>query len=178
MSESGGDNSIFTADATSGESIGRGVLRFRPDDRWAFEAGGEAAYNFLDSATPLKRTASPSRCPPPRSRSRSCAARSSARPPGGPARTSPSRRACASRSRKSASRATATRRKSFVYPKPRVRRPGRRGPATSSACALEREVGQLDFGDFVASADIDIGQVEGGNPDLEPQQGQRLRGRL
>ena len=32
----------------------------------------------------------------------------------------------------------------------------------------ERQVGQLDFGDFVASADIDIGQVEGGNPDLEP----------
>jgi outer membrane receptor protein involved in Fe transport len=29
-------------------------------------------------------------------------------------------------------------------------------------------VGQLDFGDFVASADIDIGQVEAGNPDLEP----------
>ena len=46
-----GDTSTFTADGTSGESIGRVVLRYRPDDRWAYEVGGEAAYNFLDSAT-------------------------------------------------------------------------------------------------------------------------------
>ena len=27
------------------------ILRFRPDNRWSFETGGEVAYNFLDSAT-------------------------------------------------------------------------------------------------------------------------------
>jgi hypothetical protein len=32
-----------------------------------------------------------------------------------------------------------------------------------------RRTAGVDFGDFVASSDIDIGQVEGGNPDLEPQ---------
>ena len=31
-------------------------------------------------------------------------------------------------------------------------------------------MGQLDFDDFVASADIDIGEVEAGNPDLAPAQ--------
>ena len=35
---------------------------------------------------------------------------------------------------------------------------------------LEREVGQLDFGDFAASADLEEQNVYGGNVDLEPEQ--------
>ena len=34
ISESSGDSSTFSAAAASGESIGRAVLRFRPNDRW------------------------------------------------------------------------------------------------------------------------------------------------
>jgi outer membrane receptor protein involved in Fe transport len=34
---------------------------------------------------------------------------------------------------------------------------------------LEREVGQLDFSDFVASSALSAGSVHAGNPDLEPQ---------
>lgn len=32
-----------------------------------------------------------------------------------------------------------------------------------------RDVGQLDFGDFVSAASIDDGRIDGGNPDLAPQ---------
>jgi outer membrane receptor protein involved in Fe transport len=58
--------------------------------------------------------------------------------------------------------------KSFVYPKPRIQLTWTPWEGHQFRFRAEREVGQLDFGDFVASADIDIGQVEGGNPDLEP----------
>ncbi|MGZ9114486.1 MAG: TonB-dependent receptor domain-containing protein, partial [Brevundimonas sp.] len=59
--------------------------------------------------------------------------------------------------------------KSFVFPKPRIQMTWTPWVGHQFRFRAEREVGQLDFGDFVASADIDIGQVEGGNPDLEPQ---------
>jgi hypothetical protein len=35
---------------------------------------------------------------------------------------------------------------------------------------FERELGQLDFGDFAASSDLDDGNVYGGNVDLKPEQ--------
>ncbi|MDZ4375801.1 MAG: TonB-dependent receptor, partial [Phenylobacterium sp.] len=59
--------------------------------------------------------------------------------------------------------------KSFVYPKPRIQATWTPWTGHQFRVRAEREVGQLDFDDFVASADIDIGQVEGGNPDLEPE---------
>src|SRR5690606_34613313 len=43
--------SEFDIDADSGESVLRGTLKFRPNDRWAFEGGGEVAYNFLDTSS-------------------------------------------------------------------------------------------------------------------------------
>jgi outer membrane receptor protein involved in Fe transport len=59
--------------------------------------------------------------------------------------------------------------KSFVYPKPRVLVTWSPVEGHQFRFRTERTVSQLDFGDFVASAEIDIGQVEAGNPDLEPQ---------
>jgi outer membrane receptor protein involved in Fe transport len=59
--------------------------------------------------------------------------------------------------------------KAFVYPKPRIQATWTPRPGHQFRFRAEREVGQLDFGDFIASADIEVGQVEGGNPDLEPE---------
>lgn len=58
--------------------------------------------------------------------------------------------------------------KTFVYPKPRVQLTWTPIADHQLRLRVEREVGQLDFGDFVASADVDLNQVEGGNPELEP----------
>ena len=35
---------------------------------------------------------------------------------------------------------------------------------------FERELGQLDFGDFAASSELEDDNVYGGNVDLEPEQ--------
>lgn len=168
VSQSGPDTSTFSADASQGESIGRAVLRFRPNDRWAFESGGEVAYNFLDSATAYEENGVA--IPLPSSSVKVEELRGEAfsqatwRP--GPKLTIEAglRVEVSEISQSGDSDLT----KSFVYPKPRVQLTWTPWEGHQFRFRAEREVGQLNFGDFVASADIDIGQVEGGNPDLEP----------
>ena len=168
VSESGGDTSTFTSDATAGETIGRAVLRFRPNDRWAFESGAEFAYNFLDSATAYEENGVA--VPLPSSSVKVEELRGEAfgqatwRP--GPKLTFEAglRVEVSEISQSGDSDQT----KSFVYPKPRLQLTWTPWAGHQFRFRAERQVGQLDFGDFIASADIDIGQVEGGNPDLEP----------
>lgn len=170
LSESGGDSSTFTADTSEGETIGRAVLRFRPNDRWAFETGGEVAYNVLDSANTFAENGVPVPVP-----SASVKVEELRGEVFGQAtwRLDPTltlegglRVEVSEISQSGDSDLT----KSFVYPKPRLQATWTPAAGHQVRVRLEREVGQLDFGDFVASADIDLGQVEGGNPDLEPQQ--------
>ncbi|HSZ51213.1 MAG TPA: TonB-dependent receptor plug domain-containing protein [Caulobacteraceae bacterium] len=59
---------------------------------------------------------------------------------------------------------------SFVYPKPRVLLTLSPTPVDQIRLRVEREVGQLDFNNFVASPlNIETGQVRAGNPQLTPQ---------
>ena len=168
VSESGGDTSTFTSDATAGETIGRAVLRFRPNERWAFESGAEVAYNFLDSATAYEENGVA--IPLPSSSVKVEELRGEAfgqatwRP--GPKLTlEAGLRVEVSEISQSGD---SDQSKSFVYPKPRLQLTWTPWTGHQFRFRAERQVGQLDFDDFVASADIDIGQVEGGNPDLEP----------
>ena len=169
VSESSGDSSTFTADGSTGESIGRAILRYRPDDRWAFETGGEVAYNFRDSSTAYSENGVPVPLP-----SSSVKVEELRGEVFGQATWRPDptltiegglRLEVSEISQSGDSDLT----KSFVYPKPRIQATWTPRPGHQFRFRAEREVGQLDFGDFIASADIDIGQVEGGNPDLEPQ---------
>ncbi len=167
-SESGPDSSTFTADTTSGESIVRGVLRFRLDDRWAFESGGEVAWNFLDSATAYEENGVA--VPLPSSAVRVEELRGeifgqATWRPNPKLTVEAGLRVEVSEISQSGDSDLS---KSFVYPKPRLQLTWTPWTGHQFRFRAEREVGQLDFGDFVASADIDIGQVEGGNPDLEP----------
>jgi len=169
VSESSGSSSTFASDTTTGESIGRLILRFRPNDRWALETGGEIAYNFLDGATAYSENGVP--VPLPSSTVRveelrgEIFGQATWRP--GPTLTlEGSLRIEVSEIRQSGDSDLT---KSFVYPKPRLLATWTPWADHQFRLRLEREVGQLDFDDFTASADIDIGQVEGGNPDLEPQ---------
>jgi hypothetical protein len=60
--------------------------------------------------------------------------------------------------------------KSFVFAKPRFLATWTPMAQTQVRVRVEREVGQLDFGDFAASADLDEENVFGGNANLEPEQ--------
>lgn len=170
VSESAGNTSTFTNDSTSGESIGRAVLRYRPAEQWSIEAGGEVAYNFLDSANAYEENGVviplPSASVKVEELRGEGFGRATWRPNPEFTLEFGVRVEVSEISQSGDSDLT----KSFVYPKPRIQATWTPWAGHQFRFRFEREVGQLDFGDFVASADIDIGQVEGGNPDLEPNQ--------
>ncbi len=60
--------------------------------------------------------------------------------------------------------------KTLVYPKPRLQITWSPTKADQIRLRAEEEVGQLDFGDFVAASSLSTGQILAGNPDLVPQQ--------
>lgn len=167
-SDSAGQTSRFTAEGTSGESIVRSVIRFRKSERWAWEGGGELAYNFLDGDTAYSENGVP--IPLGNASVKVEELRGEAF---GQATWRPSAhwtveaglRVEVSEISQSGDSDLS---KSFVYPKPRIQTTFTPAAGHQFRFRLEREVGQLDFDDFVASADIDVGQVEAGNPDLEP----------
>ena len=60
--------------------------------------------------------------------------------------------------------------KSFFFAKPRVQVTWTPMPQNQVRFRFERELGQLDFGDFAASSELEDENVFGGNVDLEPEQ--------
>ena len=60
--------------------------------------------------------------------------------------------------------------KSFFYAKPRLLVTWTPRPQNQFRFRFERDVGQLDFGDFAAGADLEEGQLFGGNVNLEPEE--------
>jgi len=59
--------------------------------------------------------------------------------------------------------------RTLAFAKPRVIVSWAPDSASQVRVRLEREVGQLDFGDFAASAQLDTGAHNAGNPDLQPE---------
>ncbi len=170
VSTGGGDSETFTADSTAGESILRGALRFRPTERWALEAGGEAAWNYLDSATTYAENGVPIPLPSASVRVEELRGevfgQATWRPAPGFTLEFGLRVEASEISQTGDSNTS----KTFTYAKPRVQATWTPRTGHQFRFRIERDVGQLDFDDFVASADIDIGEVEAGNPDLAPAQ--------
>lgn len=59
--------------------------------------------------------------------------------------------------------------KSLAFLKPRARLNWSPGARDEIHLLVEREVGQLDFGDFVGAASLNSGTISAGNQDLEPE---------
>jgi len=164
----GPDSSTFTSDESEGETIARAVLRYRPSERWAFEVGGEGAYNFLDSANGYVENGVVVALPSASVKVEELRGEVFGQTTWRPSPNLTFEAALRVEVSEISQSGDSDQSKSFVYPKPRLQATWTPRPGNQFRARLEREVGQLDFGDFVASADIDIGQVEGGNPDLEP----------
>lgn len=60
--------------------------------------------------------------------------------------------------------------KSFYFAKPRLQLTWTPRPQNQLRFRFERDIGQLDFGDFAAGADLEDEQVFGGNVNLEPEE--------
>ncbi len=168
LTSGAGSGTLFSLDERSRESVAKGVLRYRPANAWAVEAGAEAAYNVLDSATRFEENGIPIALPSAKVKVSEVRGEVFGQATWRPSSKFTLESAVRVEVSKISQSGDTDLAKSFVYPKPRLQATWTPWVGHQFRVRLEREVGQLDFGDFVASADIDVGQVEAGNPNLEP----------
>lgn len=161
----------FVLDKSTRESIVRSTLRFAATPSLTLEAGGEGAYNWLRSRTLYADHGAPIPLP---------AANVEVTEKRGELFATATWRARPSLTIETGIRAEASNiassgdvasSRSLFYPKPRVVISWSPGPNDQIRLRGEREVGQLNFDDFTASAaSLGGGTVHGGNPNLNPQQ--------
>ena len=160
----------FTASGEASESILRGLLRFEKSTAMTFEGGGEVAYNMLEvdqaftvGGTPVPLPSASVKVEETRGElfgKGTWRVRSDLTLEGG----------LRLESSTISQSGDADQEKSFFFAKPRFLATWTPMADNQVRVRFEREVGQLDFGDFAASADLDDENVFGGNVDLEPEQ--------
>jgi outer membrane receptor protein involved in Fe transport len=162
----------FTSKGDSSESIVRALVRHERSAALTVEAGGEVAYNMLDTHQALTVDGAPVDDLPSASvKVEELRGEAFAK---GTWRVNPKLtlegglRLETSTIKQSGD---AQSKESFFYAKPRFQATWTPKANHQLRVHFERELGQLDFGDFAASAELDDGNnVYGGNVDLVPEQ--------
>ena len=166
-----GSMTLFSLDTRGGESIARNVLKHTRSDALSFELGAEGAYNWQKSETSIAENGIPIPLPAANVKVEEKRGEVFAK---GTWRASP-RWTFEAGVRQEASKITSSGDvelgKTLYFTKPRFAVTWAVTGATQLRARVEREVGQLDFEDFVAEADLDTGAgVQVGNPDIDPEQ--------
>jgi outer membrane receptor protein involved in Fe transport len=161
----------FRLDRKTSETVGRLQLRFTQSHRLSIESGLEAALNKLDSETDLAVNARPVVVPAGNVQVEEKRAEVFLR---GTWQATPALSVDAG-VRQEASRISSDGdvvvRKQLGFTKPRAAITWAPDPKSQLRLRVEREVGQLNFDDLVASSNVaSTGTVVVGNPDLTPQQ--------
>lgn len=161
---------LFESEGNASESIARALVRFERSPNVTFETGGEIAYNMLETnqafsvgGTPVPLPSASVKVEELRGElfgKATWRVRSDLTVEGG-------LRVEASEISQSGD---ANQSKTFFFPKPRLLATWTPWAGHQFRFRFERELGQLDFGDFAASSDLADENVLGGNADLEPEQ--------
>ena len=162
--------SAFRLKHQTREVIARSVLKYRATDRLSLEAGGEFAVNTLDSATRLSIDGAPITLPAANVQVQEDRVEVFAKSAWRPSDTWSLDASLRYERSKVASAGDIALGKTLTFIKPRLAITWAPSGARQLRLRVEREVGQLDFDDFVASANI--GSASGvvtGNPDLNPE---------
>lgn len=167
-----GEQDRFKLGDTGGESIARAEMRWTRSDALALEGGGEFAWNWLRTHTRLSENGAPVDLPAANvlvTEKRGEAFLTATWRPSSKLTAEAGVRVEASVIGSSGDVALENR---FVFPKPRVLLTWSPEDRDQFRLRVEREVGQLDFSNFVAQASLNSsgGTVHTGNPDLTPQQ--------
>ncbi|MBU1374637.1 MAG: TonB-dependent receptor [Alphaproteobacteria bacterium] len=163
--------SDFALRRESSETIGRTVLKYRATDRVSFEAGGEYAINKLDNATRLASNGRPVVLPAADVAVQEDRTQAFAKAVWRPTDQWTLDGTLRYESSDISSGGDVVLGKTLRYLKPRLAITWAPRTSTQVRLRAEREVGQLDFDDFVADANFsDSSGVSAGNPDLNPEQ--------
>jgi hypothetical protein len=167
-SDDGSEIDDVTENATGGENIGRALLRWRPSAKLTFEGGGEGAFNYLDSRSTLAIDGVAIPLPAANVRVAERRAEGFASAIWQPSSAWTIETGIRVETSTLTQSGDSSLRKSFVFPKPRLALTWSPSTRTQWRARLEREVGQLDFGDFVSSTSLTSSTITAGNADLEP----------
>src|SRR5690606_22190292 len=174
QSREGNDTELFEENTDTGETLARVDIGHEYSNRLRLSAGLEGAFNFLEGDAQLDGNGEPVELPGSDVRieeRRAEASHGAAWQPGGDGTVEGGVRVERSNLRQSGDTPMV---RNFVYVKPRLTAYWERDERDGFHLSLSREVGQLDFEDFVASAALDTGVVSAGNAELEPDKTWRM----
>lgn len=168
-SDQGGTLSDFSQSRTSGESILRGTVTYTGSPDLSIKGGAEGVYNFLNGRSGLTLDRVPVALPNARVSVSELRAESFATVNWRVDRRwnleADGRAEISTISQTGDSNKSA----SFLFAKPRVVVTWSPSEKSQVRIRFQREVSQLDFTDFVATANLATGVVSAGNADLEPE---------
>ena len=160
----------FSQVNNTGESVGRAVLRRSFTPRLTLEAGAEGAFNFLDGSS--RFTQNGINIPLPSADVRVEEIRGEGYLQARYKRSDKLTLEAAVRFEGSNISETgdATLSRTFYYLKPRANLTWSPTADDQIRLRVEKRVGQLNFSDFVSSADLQSSTLNTGNPELQPDQ--------
>ena len=161
---------LFASEGEGSESILRGLVRFERSEALTFETGAEVAYNMLEVDQAFSVGGTPVVLPSASVKVEETRGELFGK---GTWRMRPDltlESGLRLESSTISQSGDADQEKSFFFAKPRFLATWTPMADNQVRVRFEREVGQLDFGDFAASADLQDENVFGGNVDLEPEQ--------
>jgi outer membrane receptor protein involved in Fe transport len=163
--------SLFTVDRDTVETIGRAVVKYRVNPKVSLELGGETAINTLDSATRLGVDGVAVILPAANVEVEEDRTEVFAKATWRPVEHWTVDLGLRYETSTISSDGDVVLEKTLNYLKPRLAVSWAPRESTQLRMRLEREVDQLNFGDFVASGGLNsAGGVTAGNPDLDPGQ--------
>ena len=161
---------VFAYAGESSETIVRGLLRNERSATLTFEGGAEGAYNVLDTQQAFSIGGTPVPLPSASVKVEELRGELFGK---GTWRMTPTltlEGGLRLETSTISQSGDADQEKSLFFAKPRLLATWTPSPGHQLRFRFERELGQLDFDDFAASADLEDDQVFGGNVDLEPEQ--------
>ena len=166
-----GETDDFRNDRETSETIGRAVLKYRFTERLSGEAGAETALNKLDSESRFFVNAAAITLPAANVRVEEKRSEMFAKAAWRPTDQWTFDIGFRYESSTITSDGDVMLEKTLHFIKPRLAAAWAPNAATQVRLRVEREVGQLNFNDFVAQANLtNASGVTAGNPDLDPQQ--------
>jgi outer membrane receptor protein involved in Fe transport len=165
-----GDAQIFKQDTDTSETILRGVVKFQQTRTLSWEAGAEGAYNALDNRLRFTDNGAFQQIPAANVMVDEKRGEVFGKAVWRPFSTITIEGAVLEVGSQIESSGDVNLSKTLYYTKPRILVTWAPSADTQVRFRYEREVGQLDFGSFVASSSLTTGTIAAGNPNLVPSQ--------
>lgn len=163
-----GADQLFQVEAEAGERIGRSVLRYAMSPELSFEGGGEIAYNYREQQVALAVNGAPIDLDASDVLVEELRGEVFGQASWRPSKEWSFEAGLRVEQSKIEQSGEIEKSRSFTYPKPRL--VGTWSPTEDDQLRLriEREVGQLNFQEFASEVNLNSGQQNTGNSDLEP----------